>query len=111
VQLSDTALTTGGSITASVTLTNSGNRAGEEVVQLYIRDRVGSITRPVKELKGFRKVALQPGESRQISFAITSEQLKFYNADLQWTAEPGDFWVFIGGSSATENKAAFELKY
>jgi beta-glucosidase len=109
IQLSDTVLTTG-SITATVTLTNNGNYTGEEVVQLYIRDRVGSITRPVKELKGFRKVALQPGESRQISFAITPEQLKFYNADLQWTAEPGDFWVFIGGSSATENKAAFELK-
>lgn len=109
MQLSDTALTAGGSITASVTLTNSGRRAGEEVVQLYIRDRVGSITRPVKELKGFCKVTLQPGESRTVAFTITPELLKFYNAGLQWTVEPGDFWVFIGGSSATENKAAFVL--
>jgi beta-glucosidase len=110
VQLSDSTLTTGGSITATVTLTNSGRRAGEEVVQLYIRDQAGSITRPVKELKGFQKVALQPGESRQISFTITPEALKSYNADLQWTAEPGKFSVFIGGSSATANKAAFTLK-
>jgi beta-glucosidase len=110
VQLSDTTLTAGGSITAFVTLTNSGSRAGEEVVQLYVRDRVGSITRPVKELKGFQRVALQPGERRQVTFTLTAEQLKFYNAGLQWVAEPGDFWVFIGGSSATENKAAFALK-
>jgi beta-glucosidase len=110
VQLSGTTLTAGGSITASVMLTNSGSRAGEEVVQLYVRDRVGSITRPVKELKGFQKVALQPGESRQVTFTLTAEQLKFYNANLQWTAEPGDFWVFIGDSPTTENKAAFELK-
>ena len=110
VQLSGATLTGGGSITASVTLINSGSRAGEEVVQLYIRDRVGSITRPVKELKGFQKVALQPGESRTVAFTLTTEQLKFYNADLQWTAEPGEFWVFIGGSSATENKAVFDFK-
>ena len=110
VQLSGATLTDGGSLTASVTLTNTGTRAGEEVVQLYIRDRVGSITRPVKELKGFSKVALQPGESREVAFTLTPELLKFYNADLQWTAEPGEFWVFIGGSSTTENKAAFFLK-
>ncbi|MDR2813506.1 MAG: beta-glucosidase BglX [Prevotellaceae bacterium] len=109
VQLSDSTLAEGGSITATVTLTNSGSRAGEEVAQLYIRDRVGSITRPVKELKGFRRVALQPGESRKISFVVTPELLKFYNADLRYTAEPGDFWLFIGGSSDTENKAAFSL--
>ncbi|MDR3350432.1 MAG: beta-glucosidase BglX [Prevotellaceae bacterium] len=110
VQLSDTTLTAGGHITASVTLTNSGSRAGEEVVQLYICDRVGSITRPVKELKGFQKVALQPGESRQVDFALTPDLLKFYNADLQWTTEPGDFWVFIGGSSVTANKAVVLLQ-
>ncbi|MDR1681234.1 MAG: beta-glucosidase BglX [Prevotellaceae bacterium] len=109
VQLSDTTLTAAGSITASVTIANSGDCAGEETVQLYIRDCTGSITRPVKELKGFQKVALQPGESRQITFTITPEALKFYNADLLLTAEPGEFWVFIGGSSATENKATFTL--
>ena len=109
VQLSASTLTGGGSITASVMLANSGSRTGEEVVQLYICDRVGSVTRPVKELKGFQKVTLQPGESREVAFTLTPELLKFHNAGLQWTAEPGDFWVFIGGSSATENKAAFEF--
>jgi beta-glucosidase len=111
VKLSDSTLLENGSITASITLTNSGSRAGEEVVQLYIRDLVGSITRPVKELKGFQRVSLESGESKQVTFSITPELLKFYNADLQWAAEPGDFLVFIGGSSDTDNKAAFELKY
>jgi beta-glucosidase len=110
VKLSDSTLTENGSIVASVTLSNTGNRAGEEVVQLYIRDLVGSITRPVKELKGFQRVALKPGESKQVSFSITPELLKFYNADLQWVAEPGDFFVFIGGNSDVENKALFSLK-
>jgi beta-glucosidase len=110
VQLSDSTLTDGGNITASVTLTNSGDRAGEEVVQLYIRDLVGSITRPVKELKGFQRVALNAGESKQVTFSITPELLKFYNADLKWTAEPGDFLVFIGENSDVENNAKFTLK-
>jgi beta-glucosidase len=110
VQLSDSTLTKDGAITASVTLTNSGDRAGEEIVQLYIRDLVGSITRPVKELKGFQRVALKPGESKHVAFTVTSEQLKFYNADLQWTAEPGEFFVFIGGNSDVNNKARFWLK-
>ncbi|MDR1169774.1 MAG: beta-glucosidase BglX [Prevotellaceae bacterium] len=110
VQLSDSTLVGDGKITASVTLTNSGDRAGEETVQLYIRDMVGSITRPVKELKGFQKVALKPGESRQVAFSITTELLKFYNAGLQWTAEPGEFTVFIGGCSDVNNNAKFTLK-
>jgi beta-glucosidase len=110
IQLSDSTLAENGSITASVTLTNTGDRTGEEVVQLYIRDLVGSITRPVKELKGFQRVALKPGESKQVSFSITPELLKFYNADLKWVAEPGDFFVFIGGNSDTDNKAPFSLK-
>jgi beta-glucosidase len=110
VHLSAATLTAAGRLTASVTLTNTGPREGEEIVQLYIRDREGSITRPVKELKGFQKIALQPGESREVAFTLTTEQLKFYNAELQWTAEPGDFWVFIGGCSTTENKAAFVLQ-
>jgi beta-glucosidase len=110
IQLSDSTLAENGSITASVTLTNTGDRAGEEVVQLYIRDLVGSITRPIKELKGFQRVALNSGESKQVSFSITPELLKFYNADLKWIAEPGEFFVFIGGNSDTENKALFSLK-
>ncbi|MDR0565635.1 MAG: beta-glucosidase BglX [Prevotellaceae bacterium] len=110
VQLSDSTLADNGYLTASVTLTNSGDRAGEEIVQLYIRDLVGSITRPVKELKGFQKVALKPGESKQVSFKITPELLKFYNADLKWSAESGDFLAFIGGNSDTDNKAKFTLQ-
>jgi beta-glucosidase len=110
VQLSDSTLTDDGSITASVTLTNSGDRAGEEIVQLYIRDLTGSITRPVKELKGFQRLALNAGESKQVAFSITPELLKFYNADLKWTTEPGDFLVFIGGNSDVENNARFTLK-
>jgi beta-glucosidase len=109
VQLSDSTLTENGNITASVTLTNSGDRDGEEIVQLYIRDLVGSITRPVKELKGFQRIALKPGESKQVSFSITPELLKFYNADLQWVAEPGEFLVFIGGNSGIDNNAKFVL--
>jgi beta-glucosidase len=110
VQLSDSTITEDGNITATVTLTNTGDRYGEETVQLYIRDLVGSITRPVKELKGFQRVALKPGESKKVSFSITPELLKFYNADLQWVIEPGEFTVFIGGNSDTDNKAQFTVK-
>ncbi|MDR2287369.1 MAG: beta-glucosidase BglX [Prevotellaceae bacterium] len=110
VRLSDSTLTDGGNITASITLTNSGDRTGEEIVQFYVRDLVGSITRPVKELKGFQRIALNAGESKQVTFSITPELLKFYNADLKWTAEPGDFLVFIGKNSDVENNARFTLK-
>lgn len=99
-----------GKLTASVIVTNTGKRAGVETVQLYIRDKVGSVTRPVKELKGFRQVLLNPGESKQVNFDITVDDLKFYNSDLQYVAEPGEFQVFIGGSSAADKSATFELK-
>src|SRR5690606_31813458 len=87
-------------IQASVTLTNAGNYDGAEVVQLYIRDLVGTITRPVKELKGFQKVFLKKGESRKITFNITPEDLKFYNNALKFDWEPGEFEVMIGTSSS-----------
>lgn len=86
-------------LTASVTVTNTGKTTGKEVVQLYIRDVVGSITRPVKELKGFQKIELKAGESKTISFTITPEDLKFYNYDLKYDWEPGEFQVMIGGNS------------
>jgi len=86
-------------VQASVTVTNSGNYDGAEVVQLYIRDLVGSITRPVKELKGFQKVMLKKGESKKVTFDITPEQLKFYNGDLKYDWESGDFDIMIGTSS------------
>jgi beta-glucosidase len=110
VKLSANTLTKGKSITASVTLSNTGKYDGKEVVQLYIRDLVGSITRPVKELKGFQKVSLKAGESKTISFNISENDLKFYNSDLKFVAEPGEFQVFIGTNSRDVKAASFTLK-
>ena len=97
-------------LVASVTVTNTGDRAGSEVVQLYIRDLVGSVTRPVKELKGFEKIYLQPNESRTVRFTIAPEMLKFYNADLKFVTEPGDFDVMIGPDSRNVKTARFTLR-
>lgn len=97
-------------LVASVTVTNTGDRAGSEVVQLYIRDLVGSVTRPVKELKGFEKIYLQPNESRTVRFTIAPEMLKFYNADLKFVAELGDFDVMIGPDSRNVKTARFTLR-
>ena len=97
-------------LVASVTVTNTGDRAGSEVVQLYIRDLVGSVTRPVKELKGFEKIYLQSNESRTVRFTIAPEMLKFYNADLKFVAEPGDFDVMIGPDSRNVKTARFTLR-
>ncbi|WP_439506732.1 beta-glucosidase BglX [Sediminibacterium sp.] len=93
------------SVTASVTLTNTGDYEGKEVVQLYIRDVVGSITRPVSELKGFQKISLKPGESTKVSFTITPEDLKFYNYDLKYDWEAGDFEIMIGTNAQAVKKA------
>jgi beta-glucosidase len=105
LKISSEQLTGDASLTASVDLTNAGNFDGAEVVQLYIRDLVGSVTRPVKELKGFQKVFLTAGETRTISFDITPEDLKFYNYDLVYDWEPGDFEIMVGGNSADVKKA------
>lgn len=109
INLNSNTLHPGGSVTATVTVTNRGNREGKEVVQLYIRDLVGSVTRPVKELKGFQKIALMPGESKNISFTISVNDLKFFNGDLKFVAEPGDFKVFIGGNSRDLKEAELKL--
>lgn len=98
------------SLTATVTVTNSGPCAGTEVVQLYLKDEVGSITRPVKELKGFQKIALKAGESKEITFTIDSEILKFYNGNLDFVCEPGDFQVMIGTNSESLQTAKFSLQ-
>lgn len=109
LRLSSPTLGMGAGITASVTLTNSGKVAGEEVAQLYINDLLASVSRPVKELKGFQKVLLQPGESREISFEINPDMLAFYRLDMSYGVEAGDFDVFIGGNSDTDNAVRFSL--
>ncbi len=110
IVLSADSMSVGGSIRAKVTITNSGTYAGEEVVQLYIQDVAASLVRPVRELKGFQKIRLAPGESREIEFVITEKELAFYQEDLRFMAEPGQFRVFIGGSSAAEEGISFWLK-
>ncbi|MFT3748531.1 MAG: beta-glucosidase BglX [Agriterribacter sp.] len=109
ITLSKNAFKPGEKITASVTVTNTGNITGKEVVQLYIRDMAGSITRPVKELKGFQKIELKAGELKTVSFIISAEDLKFYNSDLKFVAEPGDFKLFIGTNSRDVKEAGFKL--
>ena len=113
-QYSDIALSTptlgkDGSVTAVVTVTNTGKYDGAEVVQLYIRDLVGSITRPVRELKGFNKIFLRAGESKTVSFTITRDLLRFYDYDMNYVAEPGDFNIMIGGNSQTVKTAKLTL--
>ena len=99
-----------GKIGVSAIITNTGKYAGEEIVQLYIRDKVGSIVRPVKELKDFIKIHLNTGESKTVTFSIDKEKLSFYNEQLEWVAEPGEFDVMIGASSADIRlKDSFEL--
>lgn len=108
--LSSNEMTQDGTITASVKLTNTGKREATETVQLYIRDLVGSVSRPVRELKGFERVTLKPGESRTVKFDITPDMLKFYNFDLVYGNEPGDFDLYIGPNCAQGLKGTFTLK-
>ena len=110
IQLNATELTEKSALTAEIKVTNTGKRDGAEVGQLYLRDLEGSVTRPVKELKGFEKVFLKAGESKTIQFKITPDMLKFYNYDLQYVYEPGDFEVMIGGNSEKVKSAKFMLK-
>jgi beta-glucosidase len=111
LKLSSTVMKSNGKISVSCTITNTGKYDGEEVVQLYLRDKVASVVRPVKELKDFKKIMLQPGESKNVEFIIDKEKLSFYNSKLQWVAEPGSFDLMIGASSADIRlKTGFELK-
>lgn len=110
ISLSADTMTSGRSITASVQVTNAGSCSGEEVVQLYIQDVTGSVVRPVRELKGFQKVLLAPGETKEIRFTITDQELSFFQEDLRFVPEPGWFHVFIGGHSQTTDKKSFFLK-
>lgn len=97
------------SIKATVTVTNTGSVSGKEVVQLYTRQLVGTTTHPVKELKGFQKIELKAGESKTVSFNIATSDLKFYNSDLKYVAEPGNFKLFIGGNSRDVKQTDFKL--
>ncbi len=110
VTLSASSLQKDAAITASVTVENTGARPGTETVQLYIRDMVGSVARPVKELKGFKKVHLQPGEKAVVTFEIKEDMLRFWNIHMQYTSENGTFRVFLGPDSETENSALFTLE-
>jgi beta-glucosidase len=109
-KLSATEFARDGRLQVSVTVTNTGKRTGVEVVQLYVRDLVGSVTRPVKELKGFERIELQPGQSRDVTFTITAADLAFYTAGGTWAAEPGAFTVFVGANSRDVKEASFTLR-
>lgn len=108
--LSAPTMTRDGSITATVTVTNTGTCAAAEVVQLYIRDLVGSISRPVQELKDFQRITLQPGQSQTVTFTVDAEKLKFYNSNLEYDCEPGDFELMIGPNSRDVQRLPFTLK-
>ena len=92
-----------------VTVENTGERAGAEVVQLYVRDLVGSVTRPVKELKAFRRIELAPGEKRAVRFTLTADDLAFFTAGKRWEAEPGEFVVLVGANSEDLSERRFVL--
>ena len=109
LKLSTNQINKDGTIEVMINVTNSGDYDGKEIVQLYIRDVVGSVTRPVRELKGFQKVEIKKGETKLVRFRLTVEDLKFYNSELDFVAEPGDFEVFVGPNSDATLKAEFIL--
>ena len=110
VELSADTIALGQTLQAKIKVTNAGSYAGEEVVQLYIRDIAASLVRPVRELKAFQKIYLKAGESREIVFSVREKDLAFYHEDLHFAADPGLFHIFIGGSSQTPNMASFFLR-
>ena len=110
VTLSAAEMPKNGSVTASVTVTNTGDRDGDEIVQLYIHDIYATSTRPVKELKGFKKVHIAAGQSAQVDFTITADELSYYNHELAWVCEPGDFEVFIGPDCQRGGSALLTVK-
>lgn len=109
LKLDKNTMSSNGKIEASIDVTNSGDYDGKEIVQLYIRDLVGTVTRPIKELKGFQKIEIKKGETKTVKFTITVEDLKFYNYDLDFVAEPGEFEIAIASSSAFEFEQRFTL--
>ncbi|HEY4627671.1 MAG TPA: beta-glucosidase BglX, partial [Flavobacterium sp.] len=108
LKLSNSSFSKNEKIEVSIKVKNTGKVAGKEVVQLYIRDLIGSITRPIKELKGFEMIELQPNETKEVTFVINEKTIEFFTAKLKWEAEPGDFNVFIGGNSAKTLQGNFQ---
>lgn len=109
LKLSSVQMKMDGTVTVSVTVKNTGSRPGAEVVQLYIRDDYSSVARPVKELKGFKKIWLEPGQSQTVSFVINKEMLSFYDTNMKWVAEPGDFTLMVGTASDKTENLKFSL--
>ncbi|MBI5471569.1 MAG: glycoside hydrolase family 3 C-terminal domain-containing protein, partial [Ignavibacteriae bacterium] len=110
LKLSSSTLSANQELKISVDVKNDGKMAGKEIVQLYIQDEVASVTRPVKELKGFRKILLKPGELKSVDFTLTPEDLQFYNLEMKRVIEPGFFNVFVGGNSDDVIAAQFEFR-
>jgi beta-glucosidase len=110
LELNKETLTGNGEMEVSVKVSNTGNFDGEEVVQLYVRDVVASVTRPLRELKGFKKIFIKKGETETVTFSLSASDLAFYHNDLEFYAEPGKFMVFVGGNSDAELSGEFELK-
>ncbi|MEC8832831.1 MAG: fibronectin type III-like domain-contianing protein, partial [Bacteroidota bacterium] len=110
LKLNTREISQGEGITVKVTVANTGDYDGEEVVQLYLRDVVRSITPPKRQLKGFQKIMLKKGESKEVTITLSPDDLKFYNAQLEFVSEPGDFEIFVGTNSDAELSEKFTLK-
>jgi beta-glucosidase len=108
-RLKNTSIKPKGSTSVSVDVTNTGKVAGDEIVQMYIRDKVSSVTRPIKELKGFQRISLKPGEKKTVKMEISRESLAFHNIDMKYVVEPGEFEIMIGSSSRDEDLQKFIL--
>jgi beta-glucosidase len=110
LQITPAAIRADGRVAVAATVENVGSRAGDEVVQLYVRDPVASVTRPVQELKGFQRVPLRPGESRRVEFSLGRAELSFFGRDMKWVVEPGRFDVHVGDSSVGGLTGSFEVR-
>jgi beta-glucosidase len=108
--LDPTSIPINGKTRVSVDVTNTGDRAGDEVVQLYIRDEISSVTRPIKELKGFQRISLRPGETRTVTFSLGPEELRFYNREMQRVVEPGTFKIMVGPNSVDLSSVSLDVR-
>ena len=109
LRVSPAAIGTGGETVASADVTNTGSREGDEVAQLYVHQRVASVTRPVKQLRGFQRIRLKPGEKRTLEFKVTPSDLQMLNRDMHWVVEPGVFDILVGPNSEQTSNVALEV--